>query len=193
LPFIQDLDGESPKATQGAQAKEVGIWLKRIRAKVTNSNTLFVIINQMYSNISSMPTATPYISRGGKAVGYQSQIRIMFNAVEGKAGKIFDSDKKIIGARLSFTIIKNRIARPFTSGTIDWLFGDNNIPILKYYSGLLNYLVESGQAEKGTGKISIGEDVYRCRQEGTAYNPIYVAEDSVIEKLLKEHPELLGK
>jgi recombination protein RecA len=193
MPFSQDLEGDAPKATQGAQAKEIGIWLKRLRAKVTKSNTLFIIINQMYDNISATPTATKYISRGGKSVGYQSQIRVMFDAVDGKAGKIYDSDKNIIGARLFFKVIKNRIAKPFNEGSVDWLFGANNIPELKYYSGFFNYLVESGKAEKGTGKISIGEDVYRCRQEGTAYNPIYVAEDSVIERLLTEHPELLEK
>jgi hypothetical protein len=112
--------------------------------------------------------------------------------VEGKAGKILDSDKKIIGARLSFTIIKNRIARPFTSGTIDWLFGDNNIPILKYYSGLLNYFEEIGKVEKGKGKVTIGEDSYQCRQDGVK-NPIYVMEDSIMEKMLTEHPNLLER
>lgn len=192
MPFSQDLDGDRPKATQGAQAKEIGIWLKRIRAKVTKSNTLFVIINQMYSNISATPTAEKYISRGGKAVGYQSQIRVMFEAVNGKAGKVYDSDSKIIGSRLHFNVIKNRIAKPFTEGTVDWLFGDST-PELKYYSGLINYWVECGKAEKGTGKVTIGSNSYRCRQEGSTRNPIYVAGDDVIEKMLQENPELLNK
>lgn len=192
MPFSQDLDGDKPKATQGAQAKEIGIWLKRIRAKVTRSNTLFVIINQMYENISSTPTAEKYISRGGKAVGYQSQIRVMFNSVQGKQGKVYDSSDNIIGSRLFFSVIKNRIARPFTEGTVDWLFGDGT-PELKYYSGFLNYLVENRKAEKGHGSIKVGEDTYRCRQEGSARRPIYVADDDVIEKMLSEHPELIGK
>lgn len=192
MPFSQDLDGDSPKATQGAQAKEIGIWLKRIRAKVTRSNTLFVIINQMYENISATPTATKYISRGGKSVGFQSQIRVMFESVEGKGGKVFDSDGNIVGSRLYFNVIKNRIARPFMTGSMDWLFGDGT-PELKYYSGLLNYLVESGKAEKGHGSVKIGENTYRCRQEGSKYNPVYVADDEVIEKMLEENPELLEK
>ena len=193
MPFSQDLAEGAPKATQGAQAKEIGIWLKRIRAKVTNSNTLLVLINQMYSNITSMPTATPYISKGGKAIGYQSQIRVMFHAVDSKAGKIFDSKDKIIGARLSFTVIKNRISRSFTTGTVDWLFGEDGIPKLQYHSGLLNYLVGTGKLLKDKGKVVVGKDSYRCKVEGSARKPIFVASEETIEKMLKEHPELLER
>ena len=191
--FDEDLDKDAPQQTRGISEKQLGRWIRRVRARVDATNSLWFVINQVYANVSSVPTAEPLKSKGGKAVAFNSKIRIEWKAHKGKAGKIFNSNGEAIGARLHFKIDKNRIGPPWGEGYCDWMFDKDGVPHLNKYSGLVGYLVKKGYVEKTKGYIKIGDNSYSCRNEGSAANPIYVAEDEVIEKLLSDNPELLEK
>lgn len=190
--YDEDINEDNPKLTQGISEKQLGRWIKRARARVDATNSLWFIINQVYANVSSMPTAESTKSKGGKAPAFNSKIRIKWTAHKGKSGKIWDG-KTPIGARLHFQIEKNRIGPPWGEGFCDWLFDKDGSPHLSRYSGLANYLIEKGLAEKTHGRFKIGENSYPCRNEGSNNNPLYVADDDVMEKVLEENPDLLGK
>lgn len=170
-------------ADQGANAKEVKACLKRIRPLVNASNTALIIINQVYDVISRFPVAETQKATGGRGVSFHSHIRVKFIAKRGKDGKILDDGDKedsdnIKGARLYFEIAKNRVGPPFKKGSMDFYFDVDGRPSLDYYSGYMEYLIEEGLVDNKSSKgwIVVGKDKYR---------------KSELDKILKEHPELI--
>lgn len=185
-PADEDIRGTDPEDTMGAIQKRNKQWIKRIRPIVSTTNTLWLIINQVYSDISSVPTAEPNKAPGGKAVRFNSEIRVEWLAKHGKAGKIYDDPTGFpVGARLHFKIDKNRVGPPWREGTVSWYFDVDGKPSIDYWSGYLDYLVTLKAVTAGRGKVMIGEDSYRARKDGNFH------ETEFMEKIIKEHPELL--
>lgn len=185
--FEEDLEKDGPTDTQGRPEKRIKHWIRRIRPLVNATNTLWLIINQVYDKMSRTPTAQPLATPGGRAVGFHSQIRVEWQLKLGKDGKVYDGSENIIGARLHFKVAKNRVGPPWMTGYVNFLFGENGEVYMDRYSGYLEYLVAKGAVEKGRGKITVGEDSYRARSEE---NKFLVCSD--IDRLFSEHPELLG-
>jgi len=192
--FEEDLAKDTPQQTRGISEKGLGRWIRRVRARVDATNSLWFVINQVYANVSSVPTAEPLKSKGGKAVAFNSKIRIEWFAKKGKAGKILDDRGNEIGARLHFKIDKNRIGPPWGKGFADWYFDSDGKPSLDRYSGLVNYFVSKGLVENGSGCVKIDGKSYKRKNESTdAKKPLYVMQDTVMEKMLAENPELLER
>lgn len=183
----RDLDETKDR---GSNAKEVKFIIKRIRPKINATNTALIIINQVYDNITTMPTAEPLKATGGRGVAFHSNIRVSFLQKKGKKGKVEgskdddaddDTDDKsgtiINGVRLHFFIDKNRVGPPFKKGTVDFLFDIDGSPQLDYYSGYMEYMIANEMVDTKTkGWIKVGEDSYRKGE---------------LDRLLQEHPELL--
>ncbi len=191
-PADEDIQEDTPKETMGAIQKRNKQWIKRIRPIVSTTNTLWLIINQVYSNITQggMATAEPLKAPGGKAVRFNSEIRIEWVAKPGKAGKIFVPGIAFpVGARLHFKIDKNRVGPPWREGTVSWYFDKDGKPYIDYWSGYLDYLIKMGAVKTGTAKVIVGDDSYKAKQGEPKNCGFY--ETKYLEKMLKEHPELL--
>lgn len=167
---------------RGSNAKEVKFITKRLRPKINATNTALIIINQVYDNITTVPTAEPLKATGGRGVAYHSHIRVSFLQKKGKVGKIEndnpDGDEDALnGVRLHFFIDKNRVGPPFKKGTVDFLFDKDGSPQLDYYSGYMDYMIANGLVDTKTkGWVKVGDNKYRKGE---------------LERLLQEHPELL--
>jgi recombination protein RecA len=167
---------------RGSNAKEVKFITKRLRPKINATNTALIIINQVYDNITTVPTAEPLKATGGRGVAYHSHIRVSFLQKKGKVGKIEndnpDGDEDALnGVRLHFFIDKNRVGPPFKKGTVDFLFDKDGSPQLDYYSGYMDYMISNGLVDTKTkGWVKVGDNKYRKGE---------------LERLLQEHPELL--
>lgn len=167
---------------RGSNAKEVKFITKRLRPKINATNTALIIINQVYDNITTVPTAEPLKATGGRGVAYHSHIRVSFLQKKGKVGKIEndnpDGDEDALnGVRLHFFIDKNRVGPPFKKGTVDFLFDKDGSPQLDYYSGYMGYMIANGLVDTKTkGWVKVGDNKYRKGE---------------LERLLQEHPELL--
>ena len=183
-PADSDLEDGGPKDTQGLIEKRNKRWIMRIRPIVNETNTLWLVLNQVFASPGDMGEANK--SPGGKAVRFHSHIRIKWKNCQGKSGKILDDNGIPIGARLHFKVDKNRIGPPWREGHADWYFGEDGIPSLDYYGGYLEYLLERKAIEHGKGKVIVGDDVYRARKDDSGF---LVCEYT--EKMLTEHPELL--
>jgi recombination protein RecA len=184
--FPSDLEENGPKETQGRPEKHIKHWIRRIRPLVNSGNVLWLIINQVYSVISSVPTARNTRTPGGRAVGFHSNTRVEFILKEGKAGKVFDKNGLPIGARLHFKIFKNRVGPPWREGFIEFYFNEDGEPSIDYYSGYLNYLADRDAIKVGKGRVLVGDDSYRSRKISGKY---YQSE--FVDKMMEEHPELL--
>jgi len=184
-PADEDLVGDEPGLTQGAIERHNKRWIMRIRPLVSETNTLWLILNQVFASPNSPGDALK--SPGGKAVKFHSHIRIKWKLYSGKAGKIFDENSLPIGARLHFKVDKNRIGPPWREGHADWYFGEDGIPSLDYYGGYIEYLLERRAIEHGQGKLIVGKDSYQAKVDPDSKFIVC----KYVDKMLAEHPELL--
>jgi len=179
----EDLEGDEPSLTQGSPQRKLTRWMKRVMPLVTSTNTLWLVINQVFGQPG---TFTQDESQGGKAIKFHSEIRIRC-VLKGKTkGRLLDDNGFPIGARLHYEIVKNRVGPPWMEGYSEFYFGENGNPYIDYYSGYADYLVKRKAIESGKGKLIVGEDIYQKRTVDKEF-----IQCSYMEKMLEEHPELL--
>ena len=102
-----ELLGDYDKETIGLQARVISKGMRKITGVIGQTNSLFVILNQIRTKVGVMygdPTTTP----GGKAIPFHASIRIKLGAGQ----QIKDGDD-VIGIQVSAKTIKNKVAAPF--------------------------------------------------------------------------------
>ena len=141
-----ELDGTYEQNSIGLQARAISKGMRKITGVIGQTNTLFVILNQIRTKIGVMfgdPTTTP----GGKAIPFHSSVRIKLGA----GSQIKDKDKEVIGINVSAKTIKNKVSAPFRTALFEIHFGKG----IREHEQVFDLLRKNGSAQVGDKEIEI--------------------------------------
>ena len=135
--FDDALDG-TPKADQGGLQKELKPMYKLLLNLVKMRNSIAVSAGHFFGNPNSYGGADEI--GGGKAAKLLPDVIISL-----KKGKIFDSEKKVIGNSITAITLKNRVYPPFNEATIEIDFKNG----VNRYAGLADLAIKAGIISRG--------------------------------------------
>lgn len=189
-----ELVGTYEQNSIGLQARAISKGMRKITGVIGQSNTLFVILNQIRTKIGVMygdPTTTP----GGKAIPFHSSVRIKLGAGQ----RIENKEKEVIGIHVSAKTIKNKVAAPFRTCNFEIHFGKG----IREHEQVFDVLRKFGEtiidgktvsikgtsawktlnvADASTGEVLIEKKFYKADFRGVWNDPEY---KDYIDKLLE--------
>ena len=128
-----ELLGDYDQNSIGLQARTISKGMRKITGVIGQTNSLFVILNQVRTKIGVMygdPTTTP----GGKAIPFHSSIRIRLGA-----GQQIKEGDDVIGIQVWAKTIKNKVAPPFRKVDFQIHFGKGIVEHEELFNLLRKY------------------------------------------------------
>ena len=148
-----ELLGDYDKESIGLQARAISKGMRKITGVIGQTNSLFVILNQIRTKIGVMygdPDTTP----GGKAIPFHASTRIKLGAGQ----QIKDGDD-VIGIHVWAKTIKNKVAPPFRKIDFEIHFGVG----IKEHEQMFDVLRKNGPEEINGKEISVsGTGSWKC-------------------------------
>lgn len=116
---VDSLAGATTKVEQDADFDKDGyattkaILLSKAMRKITNliakERICVVLTNQLRQKMNAMAFADPYVTSGGKAVGFHASIRVRLSNAGALKKKDFGGVDEIVGNKINAKVIKNRL------------------------------------------------------------------------------------
>lgn len=162
-----EIEGEMGDAHVGLQARLMSQALRKLSGTLNKTKTTAIFINQLREKVGVMfgnPETTP----GGRALKFYSSIRLEVRRAE----QIKQGDK-VIGNKTNVKVVKNKVAPPFRTATLDIMYGEG----VSKEGEIVDLATEIGVLDKSGAWYSYnGEKVGQGKEN--------------VKALLKDNPEL---
>ena len=165
-----EIDGEMGDSHVGLQARLMSQALRKLNGTISKTNTTVIFINQLREKVGVMfgnPETTP----GGRALKFYSSVRLDIRRNEQL--KMGDG---VVGNRTTIKVVKNKVAPPFKSATVDIMYGEG----VSHEGEIIDLAVDADVIEKSGAWFAYnGEKLGQGKEN--------------VKLLLKEKPELCAE
>ena len=113
-----EIEGEMGDSHVGLQARLMSQALRKLASVISKTNTIALFINQLREKVGVL-FGNPETTQGGRALKFYSSVRLEIRRSE----QIKDGTN-ITGNKTSVKVVKNKMAPPFKSCSVDIMYGE---------------------------------------------------------------------
>ncbi len=179
-----EIEGEMGDSHVGLQARLMSQALRKLSGTISKTNTIAIFINQLREKVGVMfgnPETTP----GGRALKFYSTIRM-----EVRRSEAIKQGDNIIGNKTNVKIVKNKVAPPFKTATLEIMYGEG----ISRESELIDLGVEASILEKSGSWYSYnGEKLGQGKETVKALLKENKKLSDELETKIREHFEIAKK
>jgi len=179
-----EIEGEMGDNHVGLQARLMSQALRKLAGIINKTNTIAIFINQLREKVGVM-FGNPETTTGGRALKFYASIRL--DVRRGEQIKVGDS---VIGNRTTVKVVKNKMAPPFKSATVDMMYGEG----ISYEGELIDLASDIDVINKSGAWYSYnGEKIGQGKENTKIFlrnNPDIAAE---IDYKVREHYNILNE
>lgn len=170
-----ELDGVMSDNQVGLHARLMSKAMRKLAGVLARSSCLVIFINQLREKVGVM-YGNPEVTTGGRALKFYSTIRMDIRRQEA-----IKSGVDVIGNSVRVKVVKNKVAPPFKSCSIDIIYGKG----ISHESEIIDLGVEKGLLQKtGNWYVINGEKIGNGREAAKDYFKKYPEKaDEMIDKL----------
>lgn len=139
-----ELEGNIGDTHVGRQARLLSQACRKLVQLLGETNTLMIFINQYREKIMHVP-GDPKVVSGGNATKFYCTHRVeVSGSGKYKKGRILGVGGEVIGQKMSYNVMKNKISAPWRTGTLDLIYGQG----YDAYAEIVNLSIDLGLIEK---------------------------------------------
>ena len=176
-----EIEGEMGDSHVGLQARLMSQALRKLAGIINKTNTIAIFINQLREKVGVM-FGNPETTTGGRALKFYASVRL--DVRRGEQIKLGDS---VIGNRTTIKVVKNKIAPPFKTATVDVMYGEG----VSYEGELVDLGAEVGVLEKSGAWYSYnGEKIGQGKENAKIFlkNNPEIADE--VDRKIREYYQL---
>ena len=172
-----EINGDMGDSHVGLQARLMSQAMRMMSGAISQTNTLVIFINQLREKVGVM-FGNPETTTGGRALKFYASVRI-----DVRKGDWIKNGTEVIGAKTNLKIVKNKVASPFKSASVDIIFGKG----LSKYGEICDLAVDNNIITKSGAWFSYnGEKIGQGRDNTVKYLENNIEVTNEIEKILRE-------
>lgn len=175
-----ELDGIMSDSSMGLQARLMSKAMRKLSGVMNKSKCTVIFINQLREKIGVV-YGNPETTTGGRALKFYASIRI-----EVRKGEAIKQGTDIIGNKVNVKIVKNKVAPPFKTATIEIRYGEGVSRVSEIIDLAVQYdIIEKSGAWFSFNGEKIGQGRENVRLFLNSHPDVYDQIDQQIQQMIK--------